>query len=101
MEKQPSGPYSGDMVSFRGQEVRGWGWPPSWGHEERRPGEAWAGAGVRCRELGFRQREAEQEGTEELLEQGSLWAAGTRMHTRRGTNAYVQAHRHAQARACI
>ena len=87
METQPSGPYSGDRISFSGGGRRsGVGGGPLPGVLRRGgPGEAWAGAGLRCRELDFRQREAEQEGTEELLEQGSLWAGGTRVHTRTRT----------------
>ena len=80
--------------SGEGAGGQGLGWPPSWGHEETEAQEK-PGRGVgHCRELGFGQTEAEQEGTEELLEQGSLWVGSP-------TCTHAQAHRHAQARARI
>ena len=108
MEKQPSGPYSGDTISFRGGGRRsGVGGGPLPEVMRPRPRRSLGGGGVgRCRELGFKQTEAEQERTEELLEQGSLWAGGTCVHKRTrtgtqacsGTRTYIG--KHSQAQAC-
>lgn len=93
VEKQPSGPYSGDTISFRGrgQEVRGWGWAPLPEVMRPRPrrslGGGWGAAGS-----WVKQTEAEQERTEELLEQGSLWAGTRATHTHRHTGMLRHTH---------
>ena len=101
MEKQPSGPYSGDTISFRGGGRRsGLGGGPRPGVMRRpRPRRSLGGGGGAAGSWASGKRRQSTKGQKSFYSRGRWGRGGTHMHTRTGTQACTGTRTHIGTRS--